>query len=226
MNVTSPIFKMFGRSPIKPLQEHMNTVHDCASALLPFFHAVLEGDWEKASLQQQAIANLEKKADQLKKDLRLHLPSGLFMPVPRTDVLEILGLQDRIANKAEDIAGLILGRQLQIPEAIAQPFLQFVERSIDASKQARIAINELDELLETGFSGSEVTLVEEMINKLDEIERDTDEMQIVIRRKLFSIEKELSPIDVMFLYKIIEWTGELADRAETVGAQLEVLLAR
>jgi uncharacterized protein Yka (UPF0111/DUF47 family) len=30
---------------------------------------------------------------------------------------------------------------------------------------------------------------------------------------------------MIFLYKIIEWTGELADRAQAVGGQLELLLA-
>jgi hypothetical protein len=30
----------------------------------------------------------------------------------------------------------------------------------------------------------------------------------------------------MFLYQIIDWVGDLADLAESVGARLEILLAR
>jgi uncharacterized protein Yka (UPF0111/DUF47 family) len=30
----------------------------------------------------------------------------------------------------------------------------------------------------------------------------------------------------MFLYKIIDWIGDLADRAQQVGSRLELLLAR
>jgi Protein of unknown function DUF47. len=30
----------------------------------------------------------------------------------------------------------------------------------------------------------------------------------------------------MFLYKILEWVGDLADQAERVGARLELMLAR
>ncbi len=227
MTITSSIFDMFARSPLMPLEKHMDKVHSCVEVLIPFFEAVLKQDWITVEKLQLKISVLEREADQMKKDLRTHLPRGLFLPVPRTDLLEILFTQDRLANKAKDIAGIIIGRKLLIPKEIAEDFMRFLKRSIDASKQARDAINQLDELLETGFRGSnEVKLVEGMITTLDAIEHDTDEMQIIIRKKLFELEKSLPPVDVIFLYKIIEWTGDLADRAQAVGGLLELLLAR
>ncbi|MGO3299143.1 MAG: DUF47 family protein, partial [Pseudoalteromonas sp.] len=72
----------------------------------------------------------------------------------------------------------------------------------------------------------EVALVEKMLVELDAIEQDTDDMQIKIRRQLRAVEGEINPVDVMFLYKIIEWVGELADIAERVGSRLELMLAR
>ena len=92
--------------------------------------------------------------------------------------------------------------------------------------QACTAINELDELLETGFRGREVDLVEKMITELDAIEDDTDTMQIDIRLKLKGLEDGLNPIDVMVTYRMIEWIGDLADVAERVGSRLELMLAR
>lgn len=226
MSITSPIFKMFARSPIKPLETHICKVQSCVEKLIPFFEAVLKEDWVAAEKLQNKISQLENEADELKKDLRLHLPRGLFLPVPRTDILEILITQDRIANKAKDIAGIIVGRKLVLPHTIAENYISFLKRCIDASQQATQAINQLDELLETGFRGNEAKLVEDMINTLDIIETDTDRLQVQIRRQLFELEKDLPPVDVIFLYKIIEWTGDLADRAQTVGGQLELLLAR
>ena len=101
-----------------------------------------------------------------------------------------------------------------------------MQRSIDASEQACVAINEFDELVETGFSGREVKLVESMIEKLDEIESDNDRIQVQVRAEMFKLEKELPPIDVIFMYKIIDWIGELADRAQRVGSRMELMLAR
>ncbi|MCL1125814.1 TIGR00153 family protein [Shewanella surugensis] len=220
------ILGVFAKSPIKPLQEHIDKVYDCSSLLVPFFEATISGDWDSAVKLRKKISQAERDADSLKREIRLKLPGGLFMPVERTDLLELLTQQDKIANKAKDISGRIIGRELLVPAVIQAPFLTYLARCLDAVSMAKEAINELDDLLETGFRGREVTLVEKMISKLDSIEEDTDSLQINIRRQLFAIENELNPIDVMFLYKIIEWVGELADLAERVGSRLELMLAR
>ena len=81
-------------------------------------------------------------------------------------------------------------------------------------------------MLETGFKGREVTLVAEMIHQLDVIEGDTDAMQIELRQQLMAIEDDMNPVDIMFLYKILEWVGGIADQAQRVGARLEVMLSR
>lgn len=220
------IFNMFGPSPIKPIEQHIRKAHQCAKQLYPFFEAVLKNDWGTANKIKDKIIAIEKEADLIKRDLRLHLPTGLFLPVARTDILELLSAQDRIANKAEDIAALIISRQMSIPKKLIPSFMPFLSRCLDASKQACTAINELDELLETGFRGSEVKIVEEMIVKLDEIEHDCDERLADIRHKIFELEKELPAIDVIFLYKLVQWIGELADHAQTVGGRLQILIAR
>lgn len=220
------IFNMFGPSPIRPIEQHIRKAHQCAKQLYPFFEAVLKNDWKTADTIKEKIVSIEKEADLIKRDLRLHLPTGLFLPVSRTDLLELLSVQDRIANKAEDIAGLITSRRMTIPKALIPAFMPFLHRCLDASKQACKAINELDELLETGFRGSEVKIVEEMILKLDEIEHDSDEKLADIRHRIFELEKELSAIDIIFLYKLVQWIGDLADHAQTVGGRLQILIAR
>jgi len=222
---TTPFLNMFGRSPIRPLEAHMSRVHACVQELKPFFDAVISQDWEKAASLQRDIVRLENEADIMKRDLRLHLPKGLFMTVSRSDLLDLLNVQDRLANKAKDIAGMVLGRKMIFPEPTLLCFKEFLQRCIEASKQANTVIHELDELMETSFSGNEMKLVEKMIQNLSQIERDTDEKQIRLRHILFDLEKNLPPVDVMFLYKIIEWTGDLADHAQEVGDRLQILLA-
>jgi len=226
MSHKSYIFSMFGTSPVRPMQQHMAKVQDCINELIPFFEAALAGDWEKAAEEQKKVSELEGAADELKRELRLQLPKGLMMAMSRRDLLETLTMQDRIANKAKDIAGLMLGRRMTFPEDVGPLMLSFVKRCVDASAQAQTAINELDELVETGFRGREVELVESMITRLDEIEGDTDRIQVEVRAKLFAQEKELPPVDVMFIYRIVEWIGDLADLAQRVGSRLEVMLAR
>ncbi|WP_068824978.1 TIGR00153 family protein [Pseudomonas sp. BMS12] len=223
---TNPFVSLFGRSPIGPMQQHIAKAHECAANLVPFFEAVMAQDWAEVARVQQEMVRLEKEADKLKKSVRLNLPKSLFLPVPRSDLLELLSVQDKVANKAKDIAGLMLGREMAIPAGLQPLIRAFVQRTVDASAQALKAMNELDELLETGFGGREAKLVENLVEELDGIEDDTDRLQIEVRRALFKLEKEMPPVDVMFLYQIIDWVGDVADRAQRVGNRLEQLLAR
>lgn len=222
---TTPFLNVFGRSPIRPLEAHMATVHACVKELVPFFEAVFAQQWDQVEYLQKSIARLENEADDMKRELWLHFPKSLFMPVSRSDLLDLLNVQDRLANIAKDIAGMVMGRRMIFPAVIVPHFLELLQRCIDSSKQANAAIHELDELLETGFSGSEVRLVDGMIAELAQIERDTDEKQIHLRRILFDLEDTLPAVKMMFLYEIIKWTGELADRAREVGDRLQILLA-
>lgn len=220
------IFNVFGPSPIRPIEQHMHRTYHCAKKLQFFFDAVLKQDWDAASQIKDQIVAMEREADHIKRELRLHLPTGLFLPVARTDLLELLSAQDRIANKAEDIAGLIISRRMIIPDELAILLIPFLNRCLDAAKQACKAINELDELLESGFRGSEVTIVEDMIVTLDKIEHDCDNKLADIRHRIFELEKDLTAIEIMFLYKLVQWIGELADHAQIVGGRLQILIAR
>ena len=226
MPSANPFAILFGKSPIKPMQEHMAVVTDAAVLLKPFFEAVIAGDWVKAAEVQNNIHQLENDADKLKKQLRLHLPKSLFLPVPRSDLLELLSGQDKIANRAKDIAGIMLGRKMKLPKALGEQMLAFVDSAVATVAQSLTAINELDELLETGFAGRELNIVENMISELDTLENRADEMEVTIRAALFALESEMPPVDVMFLYRVIDWVGDVADRAQKVGSRLELLLAR
>jgi predicted phosphate transport protein (TIGR00153 family) len=216
---------IFGSSPVRPLEKHIGISFSCAKQLHGFFAAAIKGDWEKVAVVRGEIERLEHEADDLKKKIRLGLPKSLFMPVPREDLLELLLVQDKIANRTKDVSGIVLGRKLPIPADIADQFLEFVDRNVDAAKQARKSVRELDELFTAGFRGAEVELVTALIEELDRIETDTDDKQAALRAAVYSIEETLNPIDAVFLYQVIELTGEIADMAERVGRRLELLLS-
>ena len=64
------------------------------------------------------------------------------------------------------------------------------------------------------------------IDELDKIENENDDMQAQIPSLLHPLEQELPPVDLVFLYRVIELIGGIADRAEAVGRRLETLLVR
>ena len=223
---TDNIASLFGKSPITPLQKHMKQVHSCLKDFNAFAKAANAQDWEKAETVCISINNKEEKADKLKKKLRMNLPSTFMMPFSRRDLLDVLLIQDSIANITKDLAGLMMTRHMVFPEEIADDFIKLAELCIKTSGAALMAINELDELLETAFSSRNRKIVGKMIKTVNELEHETDEVQNDIRNKLFALESDLPPVDVMFYYRAIEWLGETADAAQKVGSRFEVMLTK
>ncbi|MAP89689.1 MAG: TIGR00153 family protein [Thiotrichales bacterium] len=220
------ISSLFGKSPISPLQQHMKKVHSCIKEFGVFAKAANAEDWEKAQAAQISIAQKEHKADKLKKKLRMNLPSTFMMPFSRRDLLDVLLIQDSIANITKDLAGLMMTRRMVFPKEFSEDFINLTGLCIKTSAAALVAINELDELLETAFSSRERKIVDQMIKKINELEHDTDIAQSKIREKLFALESSLAPVDVMFYYRAIEWLGETADAAQKVGSRFEVMLTK
>ncbi len=217
--------KIFGKSPVWPLEHHAELCHKCAARLIPLFDGVIAEDWKAVGKCRDEIASLEHEADKIKHEIRNNLPKSLFMPVSRQDLLELLLVQDKIANRTKDVSGLVIGRKMRIPQEVAEDFRRYVQRNVDAVIQAHTSVRELDELFETGFRGAEVKLVQSMIQTLDQIESDTDQLQSAIRNKLFEVESEYPPIDMVFLYQVIGLIGEIGDMAERTGRRLELMLA-
>jgi len=189
------------------------------------FAALIEGNEAQIEVQKEKIFAKEGEADTIKNELRSHLPRSLLLAVDRRDLLELLAMQDTIAGIAQDIAGLLVQRKMEVPAAMAEPLMRFVTRCAETCGQAHKVIEELDELLELGFRGREVERVEAMIVELGCMESDTDLMGISLTRTLFAQEDSLSPVSVMLWYQLIHWLGNLADYAEKVGDRLRLMVA-
>ena len=226
MRTTSPLEKLFGRSPFRPVQEHMEVVQQCVETVLPLFEALRDHDAQALLRHKERIFKLENKADELKNDIRSHLPKSLFMPVDRRDLLDLLHAQDSIADACQDIAGLLVVRQMEIPEYLNDGLFPFIHSNMEAMRQCRKVISELDELLEMGFRGRRVDRVLEMIEDLGRIETETDQHETELTERLFQHEDEMKPVSVMFWYELFRLIADIADYAEDVGDRLRLLIAR
>lgn len=223
---TSYIRQIFGRSPFKPLQEHIDACFACAALIEPLFEQVAANDWDAVAKLREEIILREHQADDLKRDIRLHLPNAFFLPVARADLLNLLIRQDEVANKAKDIAGLVLGRRLRFPDPLLEPLAALARGCVGTCEQACKVIGELDELVGSGFRGTEVVRVRDMIHQLDEREHETDTLEHDLRAAFFHLEQGFPPVEVVFMHRVIDWLGDLADMAQRVGHGLELMLSK
>jgi predicted phosphate transport protein (TIGR00153 family) len=222
----NPLSGLLGRSPIGPIQEHMENVDRTAALLPALFGAAAAGDWATAADLDKQIAAAEAAADKLKHSIRRHLPKSLFMPVPRADLLELVASQDRIATTAQKISATVVWRKQRFPAQVQTGVDELAVASAATSQQALIAIQELDELLEVGFTGAEVKRVEAMLRELSRMERRAQRLTGSLRSALLPLEAGLPPVDAVFCYETVSGLGALADNAKAVGDRLQILLAR
>jgi predicted phosphate transport protein (TIGR00153 family) len=218
--------QLFGPSPFKPLQEHIRVVIDCANEVPRIFEAALDHDLPKVKLIRGRINTLENEADEIKNELRAHLPKSLFLPVDRRDLLEILDLHDSIADTAQDIAGMMFVRHMTLPDEMREPLMDLTARCVDACNHLGKIMEEMDELVGTGFRGAEADKVIYMIDELNKIETDTDIHAIRLMRLLFENEEEIGPVLTVMWDRVIHWVGDLANYAEQSGNRHRLLLAR
>ncbi|MCB1042678.1 MAG: TIGR00153 family protein [Acidobacteria bacterium] len=225
-HVSSPLSKLFGKSPFASIQQHMRLVSQCVEKVPFLFEHLRNNDDAQLAKVAAEIDDLESQADDVEADLRLHLPKSFFLPVDRRDILGILESQDAIANVAQDIAGNLTLRSMPFPSAIAEPIEILLESVMNVCRQCVTMVEEFDELIETGFGGRERDSVETMVAELNRLESLSDQKLVNALKALFAAEKTIDPVSVMMWYELIGWLGDLADHAERAGDRLRLMLAK
>lgn len=220
----SLIGNLFGRSPVKPMQEHMRASVNTARAIVPLVKAMVEGDAQGIHECRQEIDRLEHDADRIKNEIRSKLPARMMLALERRDMLEILDAQDSIADTAQDVAEMADQRTMTVPAPLQGTLTELARQVVAACEQAEKIINELDELVETGFRGREVQRVEGMIAELAHLETETDRLEERAARAVFQMEDELG-VSAIFWWHMVRWIADMADQAERVGNRLRLLIA-
>ena len=214
------------KSPFGPIRAHMLVSKASVDELITFLKSAIDSDWNEAVKSRKVISDLENQADTLKAESRGLLTKSLFLAVPREDILDLIKLADDIPNTVKDISGLMIGRQMEIPAKISSSFLHFAKEAAVISDAASEAVNYIDELFQFSFGGNAAIKMQQLIEKLDSLENKNDQTEINLRAELFAIEKDLPPVNVIFLYDIINKIGELSDRAEQVGHRISLIASR
>ena len=216
--------RIFGRSPFVPLQLHLDKVADCVEAVIALLDRIWSGDVENLDKAARTISLLEHKADLVKNDIRNNLPRGLFMAIDRGQLLEMLSLQDSIADQAEDIGILMSLRPAKMLEPIREPFKKYAEGNMDAFLKARDVMRELDAVIESGFGGTEASRVDQMVEVVAQAEHEADIMQRDLMKQVLEHENELSTGDFFVWMRLIHEVAGISNLSEKLANRVRMLL--
>jgi predicted phosphate transport protein (TIGR00153 family) len=218
------ILNLFGRSPFAPLESHMEKVSECVMMLKALFEALDKEDYSTVEQISKKICELEHQADLVKNDIRNHLPKSLFLPIDRGNLLEILSIQDSIADRAEDVAVLATLKKVKMPKEIKEIFNRFLDKNFEAFLVARKIIREMHELLESSFGGIEAEKVRSLVDEAAFKEHEADLIQHDLLKTLFNIENELSYSSFFYWQRIFESLGSVANLSEKLGYRVRMTL--
>jgi len=216
--------RLFGRSPFAPLQTHMAKVALCVQRIVPLFEALAKKDYSLVASIAKEISKLEHEADLTKNDIRNHLPVGLFMPIARGSLLEILALQDNIADRAEDCAVLLTFSNLEILPTFADEFHLFLEKNLEAFACVDLIIKEMWQLLESSFGGKEAEKVDKLVEEVALKEHEADLLQRDLLKKMFTECDHMANPSFFLWMKVIQEVAALSDEAEKLANRVRMTL--
>ena len=218
------IARLFGKSPFAPLQTHMNRVASCMEKLTKIFESLANNETDKIERLALELSQLEHEADLTKNDIRNHLPKSLFMPIDRGHFLEILAVQDSIADKAEAIGITLALRPLDSYASFQEPLTAFFVKSAEVFWGAKRIIEEIDVLLEAAFGGIEAEKVKIMVEETAYKEHQAQKQQLLLLKKLFNEGDHLSAPAFYHWLRLVEDIGAIAHRSEKLANRIRMVL--
>lgn len=218
------ILRLFGRSPFAPLQSHIESVAQCVHRLPNLFDALEKGDTVAVEATAHGIAELEHGADLIKNDIRNHLPKSLFLPIDRANLLEILSIQDSIADKAEDIGVVLTLKSIELLPSFKEDFFLFLKKNIETFDKAFLIIKELNDLVESSFGGIEAEKVRKMVDEVAYKEHEADLLQRQLLKSFFKAEDQMTYVTFHQWERIFECTGAISNLSESLANRVRMTL--
>ncbi len=217
-------FRLFSKSPFKKVKEHMGCVCEASEVLMQLLDQS-QGQETLAATHDQ-ICQYESQADDLKRDIREMLHTGVFLPVSRPVFLDMLDMQDRIINEMKDISGLMLSRRMVIPERFVPTVKEMIELTSDAAVLLKNTVATLSSLLESGFKGPALRQVRQWQADIEKMETKVDVLHFRLRSELYKVEENSGAIEIIFLYKVFAQIACLTDWVQSASGRFILLVSK
>ena len=146
------------------------------------------------------------------------------MPIDRGQFLEILSLQDTLADKCEDISFILTLHPLVPVGTLKDDIIVFFDKAKAVFKSSVKIIQEIDELLESSFGGQEAEKVKAMVEITASLELETNQLQKQLLKNLYTDGARLDAPSFMFWSSLINEIALLSHTAEKLAHRIRMVL--
>jgi len=219
-----PFFNMFMTSPFEGLQEHAEKVKECSWAFQQAIECYFSPKCKTFEEFRDEVAQLESEADAIKRRIRGHIPKRTMTPVSTFLIFRYLKQQDSVLDAVEDTLDWISYRsETKIPAELEKDFSLLVNAVIDPIENLVSMVAEAREYFKN-YSEKQRVVVKTIIHTLHQQEREVDKFEDIIKRKVFNM--EIDAVTIIYLVRLAEIIGSIADHAQNAGDMMSAMLSK
>ncbi len=219
-----PLLSLFTRSPFDELQEHAEKVKECAWAFQQAIECYASSRCEVFEEHRQQVIRLEHEADDIKRNIRGHLPKNVMLPVEKFQLFRYLREQDSVLDAVQESLNWLSYRpDTGIPESLERDFFLLVDAVVEPTEELSRMVGEA-RLYFKSFSEKQRNKVKAIITNMRQMEHEADQREYALLRKVFQLEAD--PVTVIHMIKLAQIIGSIADHAENAGDMMRAMLAR
>ncbi len=202
----------------------MNKVASCVHKLTALIAALSTGDMAMIEQLSAELSELEHEADLTKNDIRNHLPKSIFLPIDRAQFLEILSVQDSIADRAEEVGVLLTLHPLEDFKIYSQGLTELHALALETFNSTWQIMREVEELLESSFGGIEAEKVKVMVEETAYKEHKTTLAKHRVLKQLFSLGTHLPPPVFYLWMRLLEALNDISRSSEKLANRIRMVL--
>jgi predicted phosphate transport protein (TIGR00153 family) len=215
---------MFMTSPFEGLQEHAEKVKECSWVFQQAIECYFSSKCKTFGEFRDEITQLESEADAIKRRIRGHIPKRTMTPVSTFLIFRYLKQQDAVLDAVEDTLDWISYRsETKIPAELEKDFVLLVNAVIDPIENLASMVAEAREYFKS-YSEKQRVVVKNIIHTLHQQEREVDNLEDIIKRKVFNM--EIDAVNIIYLVRLAEIIGSIADHAQNAGDMMSAMLSK
>lgn len=191
------------KTPLNLISEHMNCIFEVSLFLNELINNYFENKEISRFIEQ--ISFYERKADNIKNELRQLIRKSLKISFTREDILEFIHIQDNIMDSLEDF-----GKLLSLNRISFQIDEQSLKLMNDLTNEVVKSIKNYKEMVETfisgytyGFAKPIIEIEQKIIEQLDSMEHKIDTLSIDLGKLAFSKKGVFNPIDIIHFNNLV-----------------------
>jgi predicted phosphate transport protein (TIGR00153 family) len=218
------IGRMFMKSPFDELLPHARKVQECAWMFRKAIDCFLKQDCEEFDILLEEVVRLESEADGIKRNIRGHLPKGVWMVVDKFQLFMFLREQDKVLDKVQDsLQWLAMREETVVPDEIAQKLLKMVDFAVETIEMMVPMCDAARDYFRSPDNDRRQT-VKDRIRDIRRKEHASDQLEFGLKRLVFSMDLEGAAL--IYYVRLFETVGDITDHAENAADMMRAMIAR